>query len=134
MLLHEEILRSIFAGMGRDIESLGLAEVTFDKLPHGHPALDAAAQGVLRLLGGSSTGSRDGLHLASLIRRPICGSTSRRRPRARPTSIDAVGESLIEWLVRPASIILRAPKGAGHECPRCGRRHLAEEHASAPNA
>jgi len=126
-----EMLQSIFAGMGRDVESLGLAEVSSVTRTASPPAIQAVIDGTVRILGGRRRflrGERLGLADPPGFLKRYWQAAARAMDHPYEDVKDAVtsalGPAMREHLLDPDSIILRVPDGDGQSCQRCGRRHL----------
>lgn len=128
----DEILRSVFAGMGRDVESLGLAEVSVADRTPGALESVAVANGTIRLLGGRRRfigGERMGLaDPPAILKRYWTAAASVMGvsySELREEVVARLGTAMTDHLLDPDRLVLLAPESPGRVCKRCGRRHLS---------
>ena len=131
-VMRREMLQSIFAAMGRDLESLGLAEVSVTTRTTNDPELQAVIDGTVRILGGRRRflrGERLGMPDPPGFLKRYWQAVGRSMETSYEDLKDAItaalAPSMRDYLLDPDAIILRIPEGAGKSCERCGRRHLA---------
>ncbi len=135
--VREECLSSVYAGAGRDFESLGLGYVSLDPIDP-LPATDdvpdeilfEALLGSLRVLGQRRRfpGSRVGNEKPPVVLRRYWEAVAEHRGLDLDALESAIGEAwrgdVEEHLIKPASLFLAPPGESAWECQVCGRIHL----------
>jgi DEAD/DEAH box helicase domain-containing protein len=137
--LLDNLMSVFFAGMRRDIESLGLAVCTYDPKFDIAPfceGLDAklvsgVCEGTLRILGSRFrfAGRRSTMTAPGYLKRyweaaaERAGTCSEALDRAVRSVLEGSG-AVEGFLLQPPKLYLRAPTDIGFRCPRCRRLHL----------
>lgn len=137
--LQENLTYVLFAGMGRDVESLGLATATFDPAFETAPLcgdldLDLLRQtcdGTIRILGSRFRfEGKSGSMAAPAYLRKYWEAVSERAGTGTHALSEAVREVLEQtgamrsFLLQPGGLYLAAPRGQSWRCTRCRRLHL----------
>ncbi len=137
--LLDKLIHVLFAGMGRDIESLGLATVTFDPAfelqpPCGDLAPELVRQacdGTIRILGSRFRfeGRSGSIGPPAYLRKywEDVASLNGTGTHALADTVRQVLEQsgvLRSFLLQPGSLYLAAPQGHARRCRRCRRLHL----------
>jgi DEAD/DEAH box helicase domain-containing protein len=137
--LLDNLIYVLFAGMGRDIESLGLATVTFDPAFELRPlcgdlAPDLVRQvcdGTIRILGSRfRLEGRSGSVAPPAYLRRYWEDVASQNGTGTHALAEAVREVLEQsgtvrsFLLQPEGLYLAAPQGNARRCARCRRLHL----------
>lgn len=132
--LRQELLSGLFSGAGRDFESLGLGWLalasdtsTAELEPTSQHGLARAS---LRVLGDARRffGVRDGRPSAPPKLRRFwmtaaeCLHTT--EEEIRQAVLASWGDSVVDYLIDPAKVVLRQPGPDAWMCPKCRRQHL----------
>jgi ATP-dependent helicase YprA (DUF1998 family) len=134
--LQRECLLNIFAGNGRDLESLGLARPTISAEKTAPPAgldpgiFQEVVRASVRILG-------DSRRLQGIKRETEDTPANVRRYWDRVASVHGVdqeelgravrrawGKAVLRHLIQPDKLFLESPGNTHWECPTCRRRHL----------
>ncbi len=132
--LEEEVFEGLFSGGGRDFESLGLGwlALTSDTAPAGTPGdlATANARSMLRVLADQ----RRFFHLRTKRDDPtpklkkfwtaVAASRGVDVDTIRNESLGGVGNSIVEYLIDPSTVVLRLGDGSAWICDKCSRQHL----------
>jgi hypothetical protein len=136
--LVQQVRNVVFAGQGRDLESLGVARATVTKLPLDLAGLDQSMfeqvrDGCLRILGHlrrfTDGDMRSGDSVPPAVLKYLeAVITSNGLPVERDRLLAAVNESLGLSIVNgyrmePRSVLLKLISGAAWSCTRCRRAH-----------
>lgn len=134
--LSEESLRSIFGGMGRDFENLGLARPSVAKsnlhatAPMTVQDLREVVDATVRLLAGRRRliGDRpDVIKPPGYLKRYWRAVADRFGVALADLQDDvesALGQSMLGYLISANDIVLESPGSSFWTCSKCGRRHL----------
>jgi ATP-dependent helicase YprA (DUF1998 family) len=135
--LRDEILASVFSGMGRDFESLGLARVSRPLLgpPPGGPVkgellqelVDATVRilaGRRRFNGGDRAGQENAPGYLKAYWKAAAAARGLDPDDVGDAVVGALGPSLLDYLLVTDDLRLVVDSAPGWSCTRCRRRHL----------
>ena len=138
--LRNEVIQSVFAGAGRDLEALGFGRSTIE-LPDGLELTSGVDPETFAEVIASSTrilglrrmfrAMRDGVESPPPALRSYLNAVA--KGRCEPTALlhdvqQAFRTAQHHYLLEPLEVKMSKPSGSQWSCTKCGRRHL---HASA---